>query len=120
MKTIVNKCMQELSITRMAEIQLLSELLNDRINQCVNDITLQLPSYVEPILVAANFPMGSIEFKRMLIAVMPPMETHDGKQRKALRLINQMKDSGTVTSRGRGTNTEYFLTESYGSPSGSP
>lgn len=99
------------NLTRMAQIQLLSELLNNRINHCINDGDLQVPDYVSSILIPDNFPMGSIELKRELMNVMPPMKSQESKQRKALRLINQMKECGTLMSRGRGIRTEYFLTE---------
>ena len=111
MKTNINNLLNESSLTRMAQIQLLSELLNDRINHCINDGDLQVPDYVDPILIPDNFPMGSIELKRDLMNVMPPMKSQESKQRKALRLINQMKECGTLMSKGRGIRTEYYLTE---------
>ena len=117
MKTELNELLANSKLTRMAQIHLLSEMLNDRINHCIDDSLLQVPDYVEPVLIADNFPMGSIELKRELMNVMPPMDSQEGKQRKALRIINQMRECGTLISKGRGIRTEYYLVESYPSQS---
>ena len=109
-QSTIKELLVQSSLTRMAQIQLLSELLNERVNHCINDNSLQIPDYVEPILTADNFPMSSADFKRELMDVMPPMRTKESKERKALRLINKMKEGGTITSDGGGSLTTYYYT----------
>lgn len=107
MKNYINDQIATFSLTRIARIQLLSELLNDEINKSVTET---LPDYVYTLLKPELFPISSKDFKINLIDIMPTMKSKEAYDRKALRHISLMKTLMLIETKGQGSRTTYYLT----------
>ena len=95
------------NLTRTQKINILAEAL-------VHLTKAPLPTvdaWVNQTIEVLAFPISSIDFKTQLMADMPAMSNEVGKQRKAQRVIAALKETGVITSRGRGSLTDYYLTE---------
>ena len=103
----IKKMLDESNLTRMGKSLLLGQLIVDTVK--LDDAVFE--HWMSPLLDGDNFPMSSMEFRKLVIAAMPTMSTEEGMRRKAQREIAKLKAEGIITSTGNGVNTVYHFTE---------
>ena len=108
MKDTINKLLIDSGLPKLERIKLLTQLIAMEVDEAQ---FIQIPAYINHLLVNDNFPIKSTIFRTQLMLHMPPMRTKESLRRKAQRLIADLKESGTITSTGNGSETVYHLSE---------
>ena len=93
----IKKMLDESNLTRMGKVQVLSQLTVDTVN--LDDAVFE--HWLAPLLDGNNFPMSSMEFRKLVIAAMPTMSTEEGMRRKSPTRNSKIKGRGNYYVNGQ-------------------